>query len=136
MNKLKRRYSNVNRSKFCIKPTQIRIREIPILECDFCEETSFTKKTTHLGSPSRLRTVFLVKKCNGCGYTHYPQWDIILMASTKAKASQLRRGSRLGQLNLKRKKRRCHFTTEQWIRRCDRIDNGWKMGEIRTHFKR
>jgi hypothetical protein len=139
MQKLKRRYKMVNKSKFALvipiyKQDKRYRRET---ECVVCGDGNVTLKSKLFGKYSRLRVTGHQYECDTCG-SHFSGMssgmDRSLRAMSKVKVSRKKYGQKFGLP--KRIKRRCKLTTNMWIRRCDRTDTGWEMGWVKDHFRR
>ena len=136
--KIKYRFQQRNRSKFALTPYILKRKlGVRTRDCFMCGKGICADHARLQGHPDRIRTLSHYEQCDTCkisfvsgnGGSH----DQSLRARTKVKASLRKRGMIK---QSKRKTRRCKLTREMWIKRCNRIDDGWYFGSIQSHFNR
>ncbi len=135
--KIQNKYKYRNKSKFCLH--RVLIQDKPKTggedkSCHFCDGVVEDKARMNI-LLSGIGVICHNNSCNKCGliWSGTSKLDNNVRALSKIRVSLKKRSL---PKNEKRKTRRCKFTIEQWIRRCDRIDNGWYFGDIQAHFKR
>ena len=136
--KLNRRFQRSRRSKFQLHPTIAKPRvPSPPEDCFCCGEGIFVMKTDIRRGNGRIRVLHQYEQCTVCKVSVISSrrryMDHSVRASSKVSASLAKRG---GISRPKRKYRKCEFSTRQWIKRCDRIDGHWPMGEVQAYYQR
>jgi hypothetical protein len=135
--KVQYRYFNRNRNKFQLNPAIAKPRvQSPTESCFLCDEGLFVLQTKISGR-GRIRVISHHEQCTVCKASVMSSrrryMDHSVRAFSKVRVSLVKRGK---PTYPKRKYRKCRFSTDQWINRCDRIDMGWPMGEIQAYYHR